>query len=512
MKLTKIQITNYRGVSALSVDVPPSGLIAKGGNSKGKSTILKAVRSVLEARDISADAIRNGSDRAEILVDLDNVSVKRAITAKTSTLTVERDGMKASKPTAYLRELLGSASLDPLEIYKAKPKERRGLILAALPCKVTVDELRKYIGDLELPLDFDATGHALEVIEKARAFFYSERTIANREAEDARRTTDRLANEATQAATAVTPGPIVDAEQAKIALAQAERELAALEGRAQEAEDAARRTAGQRERIETLRAQAKDVEAGAPARVETAQLESYVANATKAVQELRQRLADAEDALHTHETALAAAHQANAAIAAAVVRSTDLYTQAETLASALAAATLTAPSAGEILAAQAKIDTARAALDRAAMQARAMAAVEAAEAAKKTAATLQEEADGLDEAVKRLANDAPRELLASTDSIPGLGLDGDDVTLDGVRLDERSDSEQIRFAVEIARRANDKTKILVVDGLERLDTEQLEIFVNHATRDGWQMIGSLVTGGELVVAAIEPSIISAAAE
>jgi hypothetical protein len=112
------------------------------------------------------------------------------------------------------------------------------------------------------------------------------------------------------------------------------------------------------------------------------------------------------------------------------------------------------------------------------------------------------EAERLDKMVKALTDDAPRELLSSCDGIPGLALVGDDITLDGVSLDGLCGAEQIRFAVQVAKRANAKTKILVVDGLERLDPESYDEFVREATSDGWQLLASKVDRGAMVVEAI----------
>ena len=75
--------------------------------------------------------------------------------------------------------------------------------------------------------------------------------------------------------------------------------------------------------------------------------------------------------------------------------------------------------------------------------------------------------------------------------------------LDGVKLDGLCGREQITFAVEVARRANVKSKILVCDGLERVDPEQFETFVKEATRGGYQLIGTRVAAGDVVVEAIE---------
>lgn len=508
MKLTKIRIRNFRGLEALDVDVPRAGVIARGGNARGKSSFLKAVRSVLESRDINADAIRHGADKAELLVDLDDVSVKRAITSKTSTLTVEKGGLRAPKPTTYLKELIGAASLDPLDIYLAKPKDRRGIILAALPCTVTREQLLKYAPDLDD--DFDITGHGLEVVERARQFYYDERTAVNKEAAEAVRTAERLAAEATTVASAVTPGPILPIAAARAELAAAERALADLETRAREATAAEERTATQRDRVSRLHATADEIAKSIEAAKDVAAIEEERVGYVAKIVEIEQQLEAARLLLKGADERLSRATADNRENAARTDRVADLRSQADALTSALAAATIEAPSAEALAVASRALVTAQMTIDRATLQATAMAAVTRAEEAKKSATALEGEAKELDATVKRLSKDAPSELLAASDSIPGLTLDGDEVLLDGTSLDALSGAEQLKFAVEIARRANVRTKILVVDGLERLDSEQLEIFVAHATRDDWQLLGSLVTGGELVVAAIEADVAAAA--
>lgn len=513
MKITKLRVSSYRGIAALETEIAPSGAIVKGRNGGGKTSVLRSIRAALAAQDISSDAIRQGSDKAEILVDLDDHTVRRVITAKGSTLTVEKNGMKASKPTTYLADLLGGAALDPLDLYLAKAKERKALILAALPVTVTREQLEKYAGDFELPLDFDTKGHGLEVVERARKYFYDERTAANKDAAEAKRTAERLAAEAQTAAQAVTPGPMLSAEQAKAAVAGAEREVLALEARVAEAASAEARTASQRAQIAQLRKVADEqAERFSGETIDTAPLDAAIEDAAAVVAGLRKQLAEAEADLSAARTKREEVARTNAILDAARVEIAAKRSQADAMESALAAAASAPPPAEEIETAQAKLREAKASAGRAELQAKAQAAVEAAEAAKKAAASMQAEADELDAVVKRLANDAPTELIAGAQRIPGLSIDGDEVLLDGKRLDALCGAEQLRFAVEIARRANAKTKILVCDGLERLDPDQMEAFVADATRDGWQLLATRVDRGDVVIEALEADATSAAAE
>jgi len=129
---------------------------------------------------------------------------------------------------------------------------------------------------------------------------------------------------------------------------------------------------------------------------------------------------------------------------------------------------------------------------------------EAVDKARTMLKSAQDDAATLDRSVKALADDAPAELLASTDGIKGLTIDGDDVFLDSVALDQLSGQERLFFAIEVARRLNAKSKLLCVDGLEVLDAEHRVAFIEKATADGYQLIATRVTeaGGEPVATPI----------
>lgn len=513
MKLRRVRVRMFKGIEELDVSIPEAGTLVKGGNARGKSSFLDAVKTCLGILDLKDDAIRVGASGTELFIDTDVVEAKRSLKRGAKpTLLVGRDGMKASKPATHLKDLLGTSSLDPLDLFLGDAKSRRAKILAALPITVTREQIAKYAPEAELPLDFTTEGHGLEVVERARKFFYDERTVANKEAADAKREADRLSEEATALARAVTPGPVLAVDAAKAAVAAAERELAAVEGRAETAAAAHLRTAGHRQRVEALRAEAADEVKSAGELTATQALEQQLEEASESVRVLEQQLASSRAAL-VHLTAqLVQAKTDNDRHARAKGRAADLRTRADEILATLAEAAIVAPTTAEIEAADGRLGAARAARERAEQQAKAISAVDVAESARKAAKELEAEASELDATVKRLTHDAPSELLAAADGIQGLTLDGDEVLLDGVRLTSLSSAEQLKVSVEIARRANAHTKILVVDGLERLDEDQLERFVAHATRGGWQLLGTLVTKGDLEFVAIEPTETAAAAE
>lgn len=506
--ITKLVIRNYRGIEALETEIPKAGMIIKGRNRSGKTSVLNAIEAALLAQDVGSDAIRHGNDRAEILVDLGDHSIRRLITASNNTLTVSRDGMRADAPQTYLRTLLGVSSLDPMDLLTSKAKERRQKILAALPVSITVEQLRKYWP--QCPDGYDVSGHGLEVVAKIAAQAYLKRTEVNKLAKAAQADAARLAQDA---ATAAQNAPQEAPELAPLlATSDAARQaLAAIQERARQADAAALRTQAQRDKIAALRAQASSKVAGqttvSQEQIDSARnLVSFWADRVKTIEgELASARATHADAIRDCDTIV----RASEAVKASQLAAADLERQADNLEEAIAQAVVAPVTPQEVDAAMTAAQAAAQALDDATKSATAwrlaQECAKAAEQAAAQAAEVKALAERLDSTVKALTDQAPAELLASADGIRGLTLDGDDVLLDGKRLDALSGEEQMSFCIEIARRANSKSRILIVDKLEQVDPEQIDRFVQEATRDGYQLIATRVERGDMVLEAIEPA-------
>lgn len=507
MRITHLKIRNFRGIAELDRAVPPAGAIIAGANGRGKTSTIKAIRAALAAQDIGPDAVRLGADKAEILVDLDDVHVRRVITAKTSTLAVTtRDGFKAPKPTAFLTELLGTSPLDPLDLFLSKPRDRRARILEALPVRVTRDQLRAWAPDL--PPNFDVEGHGLEVVERARRAYYERRTVANAEAEAKAREAEakeKEADEIVQTATLSFADDVTE-DELRSGLEERRARLAELQARERAAREGAERTAATRDRIVGLRAEAEDrlrkAKAGPSAGAED-EARAQADGSRARVEQLAAQLRAAEAVSADTTQALAEVRSRRAEAAEHHTKASELQKTADDLAAAIAHGAPLPPRPDELDEASASVARARETLQAFGAWVAARAARARAEAAAEAARKAKAEAARLDAIVNALAKDAPRALMGQADTIPGLGLDGDDVTLDGVRLDGLCGAEQIRFSVEIAKRLNAKSKILVVDGLERLDPEQREAFVSEATSGGFQLLATCVDKGEPVFMALE---------
>lgn len=104
-------------------------------------------------------------------------------------------------------------------------------------------------------------------------------------------------------------------------------------------------------------------------------------------------------------------------------------------------------------------------------------------------------ADRLDGVVKRLTKEVPQDLIKKANlPIDGLTIDGDNLLINGVSLDNLSSSEQMKFGIQVAKALNGEFKIMCVDGLEALDAESFEQFLKEVEGDDYQLFVTRVDG------------------
>lgn len=536
--ITRIEASNVFCFTTFEMDVPADGTIIEGANAKGKTSVLNLIRVALVEKGATKDMIRRGSDKGEILVRVDGHLVRRVMHGgekyRTTLRVTDPDGRVVPEPATFLKNLLGLSPLDPIELFLEKDKgKRRAKILSAIPCSVTAEQLVGWCppgADIVELVGDDGSGspaldeHGLEVIERARKVLYTKRTEANRLVKERLAAADQSAAKAGALHDALSayrmqhglPAETADLDQAQGKLDAAKSAEMMLVQQRQAAERSALAQTKTREKIAMLKQKATDARANRPISptdedfVKAAKaLDGYendFAKADSEVRRLEQELRIAIDArkfaadmvlaAKVHEQTL---RDGVARAAKAVDDIADLEGQAQELEQALGALPI-APSEAQFVEAERATRQATALVEYAKKASEVATWAEVQAKAQTLLQGAQTDAAALDRSVKALADEAPAALLAAADGIKGLSIDGDEVLLDGVALDQLSGQERLFFAVEVARRLNAKSKLLCVDGLEVLDAEHRRMFVERATKDGYQLIATRVAddGGDPV--------------
>lgn len=126
MKIVSLTSENVKRLSAVHIE-PNGNLVVIGGkNGAGKTSVLDSICYALGGKGaVPSQPIRKGAESASIVVELDDLIVKRRFTSSGSTLTVEsREGAKYPSPQAMLDKLVGRLSFDPLEFSRMKPDQQ----------------------------------------------------------------------------------------------------------------------------------------------------------------------------------------------------------------------------------------------------------------------------------------------------------------------------------------------------------------------------------------------------
>ncbi|WP_158588285.1 AAA family ATPase [Galactobacter valiniphilus] len=159
-KIVSLTTTDFK--RARRVDITPEGnvVILSGNNGEGKSSVLDSIAAALGGYNakITPKPIRDGADRAEIVLETEELIVTRVFTESDSRLVVKsKDGATYSKGQAKLDEIVGKLALDPLAFTQLSDR----------------DQLAQLLALVDLPFD-------LAELDARRAATFAERTEVNR--------------------------------------------------------------------------------------------------------------------------------------------------------------------------------------------------------------------------------------------------------------------------------------------------------------------------------------------
>lgn len=146
MHIIELRASNLGILKAVRIDAKDKNtVVITGANANGKSTVLDAIHFALggaKAFEKVRKPIRDGEERAEIVLKTDRYTVKRYWTAndKPSKLEViAEDGFEARRPQDVLDELLGDYTFDPIAFTKLKPKDQRTKLMEMY--EISTDDL-----------------------------------------------------------------------------------------------------------------------------------------------------------------------------------------------------------------------------------------------------------------------------------------------------------------------------------------------------------------------------------
>ncbi|SRR6266566_2773984 len=449
LRVTRLSIKNILGIQSLEIKPGKGITVIEGENASGKTSVIEALKSIFKGGN-DASLLRRGAEQGEIVLELDNgVLIERTV-RETGSATMVTDPMygQIRKPKAFLEQLIDQLGMNPVDFLTAPAKMRVQLLLEAMPIKLDNDLIEPIIGHTVDELDTNA----LELIDREHKRFYDDRTGVNRVAKEKRATILQMKQ--------TLPEDAEDTDWARIVVAT-EGSLALVNQSTQMKIDA----------IITDMEGEKD---------------ASKANGTHSIQEIDRELELEISKLRQEAETKKEAIRENVIAGLGIITKgaqenvDKLRGEAEPERRKL---TDKLAVARENLTNQSKINQTKEYIKTLGEEA--------------TKAEAQSDKDtkaieALADLKTKLLNDLP---------IKGVEVKDGELFVDSIPFDRVNEARKVEIAIQIAGLRSGKLPLVIVDGLERLDSKTFEAFKKQAAKSKVQMIVTRVSDSALAVEA-----------
>lgn len=436
MRIAHLKISNILGVAEL--EFSPGGFNEiSGKNGQGKTSVLEAIKSVLEGGH-DASLLRQGEEAGEIVLVLDDhTQIRKRVTEKSSPVEVVQNGQKQKRPGDLIKELTDMLSVNPVDFLRAPKKNRVQVLLDTMPIDLDAEKLSEIAG---IPVHADESSNALGVIDMVRKQVFDDRTGTNRAIKEKEATINQL-----QLAMPDAPGGVTGSEdelRAKVeaATSQKDAELDRIRTKL-DGIKSANQTKIDEIRTETQRL-IDEIKAKGLAEVEAIQAEERRIEGLAGQQR--------EKAIQSHTDTVTPINQALASIRG----NREAHAKREQ-------------------------------------------ALETINSMEKELEGLIDDADKQTKAITAI--DKYKVELLDALPIPGLEVRDGEIYRDGVQFDRLNTAQQVDIAVEIAKLRAGDLGVVCVDGLELLDKAAFEAFRDRCLESGLQLFVSRVSDQEFQV-------------
>lgn len=420
MKITKLAVSQFEGLTALEV-TPSNGVnLVEGHNGAGKTSLLEAIRVAFTNKGQRSQLVQDGGDQGLILFELDDGTAgERSVSGGgrvAGPITLQHQGQHISAAQRFLNNLGLGFGFNPLEFIELRDDQQTKQLLDITPMNIAMPELLK-LGGGRLD-DVNYHEHPLQVLAAIEKSLLDQRRAVGRDARDLEGMAERLYQQV--------PNDF-DAEAfADFDLGEAVAEL--------------------------NKAQAHKLNIQ-----ETKESLSLIENEIKNLQQQLEKLKIEREDLRMTLTELREVTPPNT----------------EQISNDIAQYKENAEHAAQL---------------------------EQAKVREQEAVSKRQEYTDLSLRIEAVRA-KPGELLPNTElPVVGLGIDEDGkVTINGLPISELSTGEQLGVAVDIAVATLGELKVVLVDGLERLDKENQDALLNRLSMVGVQAFVTKVTDTELTV-------------
>lgn len=191
MRVKEIYIRNVLGVSELEI---APGMVTRimGSNGEGKTSVIEAIRSVIEGGH-DASLVRKGESVGEVVLVLDDgMTITKRMNGERSTVKVQSPIFGSlSKGQSVIDTLMNRSAANPVAFITMPAKKRTEYLLEMCPMTVSLEALSEATGGLVVSTPGEHE-HGLDVIAGWRKTIYDLRTEVNGDARGKKATIEQI--------------------------------------------------------------------------------------------------------------------------------------------------------------------------------------------------------------------------------------------------------------------------------------------------------------------------------
>lgn len=488
VRVLQVRARNVKKIREVSIDFEGDIHEIRGDTGQGKTTILESIEAGL--RGLEPSMVRNGEHKAEIELTLSEAVIKRITPreGKETVMVTDSEGHPVEKAKEFLTALCGPTAFRPLDWVQlgggpAKGKTerlraQRDQLLEAIPLSLTYDHVLAAVDSLgedhaaalkDVNLDgVDFAQHPFLVCSSLENTVYEYRKLQNERVK--------------QAENYLELAPAPESAPPNTPAEELARQAKALEQRYWTAKGKQDNRASLRQRREDLAERIRKEEDELP---DAGKLEETWAHYQKEATEATAEIERLEELLKAQKARLSEAQQKATHCEELQRRLENQASRKEDLVQL--DAELADETAGEDLdALQRELNTLREKLEARRVQ-------DKHEEAARRFQEAQAKSKLFGQLVELFRDDLPKALLETAAlPVPGLGIEGETVTIDGVPLHQLGTSEQIRIGVLIAAALNPRSGFVLVDRAESLGKNDRKALAQAAHEQGLQLLMTYV--------------------
>lgn len=182
MRIVKLKIKNMFGISAHEADGKSVELAGKNGT--GKTSVLDAIKYALTHKSDREYVIKNGENEGEIYIETDTgLSIDRKIRMGMSDYNTVKQGKDTiGAPEAFLKSIFTTLQLNPMEFISMDKKHQNAIILDLIQYEWSLDTIKGWFGEIVPDINYEQNILAvLNDIQAENGYYYQHRQDINRD-------------------------------------------------------------------------------------------------------------------------------------------------------------------------------------------------------------------------------------------------------------------------------------------------------------------------------------------